>query len=478
MFEASQLVFYYAVSPVHMGAGSAIGAIDSPIQREVHTQHPMFAGSGLKGALRHHFNRAWPRAEGDDRKANSLINRIFGPDTSASDFAGALSLSDAQLVALPVRSLKGGFAYVTSPLALARLHRLATQAGIAVDWSVPTVSQNKALSASVSLLLDKTKQQINSEAFEFPAELDEKLKAIAQWIATHALGGSGNSFFADKFKADLVLLNDTDFAHFVRHAMVVEPHVRIDDESGTADDGGLFYVENLPPETLMVGLAQASIERFKKGQPHRRFKCPAQCTGGAGARCLPVPGRRLPGIGGKLLQIGGDATTGRGLVMVQAAQAEGTAMTQTLDQKRAALAWQYATASMAQHGKEYKGLAKGAPALIMNSGLMPTLGVLPTAKGTPQQQLLDDLIRGLSQRLDGQELKAGQGGLRFPKFMEMLQRGESRDYLRYTDEALELLKWIRQFVDAVESTETIDMSSTPAHRGTAQLHCICKTMQL
>lgn len=49
MFEATQLVFYYAVSPVHMGAGSAIGAIDSPIQREVHTKHPMFAGSGLKG---------------------------------------------------------------------------------------------------------------------------------------------------------------------------------------------------------------------------------------------------------------------------------------------------------------------------------------------------------------------------------------------------------------------------------------------
>ena len=63
MFEASQLIFYYAVSPIHMGAGSAIGAIDSPIQREVHTQHPMFAGSGLKGALRHHFNRTWPRAE-------------------------------------------------------------------------------------------------------------------------------------------------------------------------------------------------------------------------------------------------------------------------------------------------------------------------------------------------------------------------------------------------------------------------------
>ena len=124
-------------------------------------------------------------------------------------------------------------------------------------------------------------------------------------------------------------------------------------------------------------------------------------------------------------------------------------MAQTLDQKRAALAWQYASAGMAQHGKEYKGLAKGAPALIMNSGLMPTLAFY-SGKSKAAQHLLDDLIRGLSQRLAGQELKGGQGRLLFPKFMEALQGSESREYLRYTDEALELLKWIRQFVDAVE----------------------------
>ena len=50
----------------------------------------------------------------------------------------------------------------------------------------------------------------------------------------------------------------------------------------------------------------------------------------------------------------------------------------------------------------------------------------------------------------GQTLKAGQGGMLFPKSKEALQKSESSDYLRYTDEALELLKWIRQFVDAVE----------------------------
>ena len=314
MFEASQLVFYYAISPVHMGAGSAIGAIDSPIQREVHTKHPMFAGSGLKGALRHHFNRTWERT---DKKPNDLINRIFGPDTGASDFAGALSLSDAQLVALPVRSLKGGFAYVTSPLALARLHRLAVQAGTAPDWDVPTVAENKALAASTNLLNDKTdkSKQLVLEAFEFVTDVDDKLKAIALWIAERALPGAGNQFFADKFKTDLVLLHDTDFGHFARHAMVVEPHVRINDESGTADDGRLFYVENLPPETLMVGLAQASIERFKKNS--RTVESADLLNAGQVLSHVFAGESNTTGISGKLLQIGGDATTGRGLVVVQ-----------------------------------------------------------------------------------------------------------------------------------------------------------------
>ena len=125
-------------------------------------------------------------------------------------------------------------------------------------------------------------------------------------------------------------------------------------------------------------------------------------------------------------------------------------MTQTLDQQRAALAWGFATASMQQHGSKYKNLAKGSPALIMNSGLMPTLAFYQ-GKGREEQQLLDDLIRGMSQRLAGKVLQPGQGNRTFSEFMTFLQRTESSDYLRYTDEALELLKWIRQFVDAVDT---------------------------
>lgn len=323
MFNATRLVFYYAVSPVHMGAGSAIGAIDSPIQREVHTLHPMFAGSGLKGALRHHLNHAWPRVPKPMNPAitlpSPLITRIFGPATDASDHAGALSLSDAQIVALPVRSLKNGFAYVTSPLALARVARLAQQAGMAIDWTIPPVKADQIVTNPDSTLLSGS--QLVLEAFEFSARPDAELAKVAVWLAQHALGGEDQTFFADKLRTDLVLLSDTDFSHFARHAMVIEPHVRIHDESGAADGGGLFYVENLPPETLMVGLAQATVERFKKDS---RKDGAAPLLTAADVLGLVFDDDSCPqgcvGLSGRLLQIGGDATTGRGLVLLQTAR--------------------------------------------------------------------------------------------------------------------------------------------------------------
>lgn len=311
MFEATRLVFYYAVSPVHMGAGTAIGAIDNPIQREVHTQHPMFAGSGIKGALRHHFSRAWPGER--EKKGQGLISRIFGPDTNASDHAGALALSDAQLVVLPVRSLKGAFVYATCPLALGRLKRLADLAGVPVDWSVDGIDGHKALTASDAVVSGGS---VVLESFEFGLA-EGSCKDIADWLARHALPSDpAHSFFADKLRTDLVVLSDTDFAHFARHGMAVEPHVRINDESGTADDGGLFYTENLPPESILVGLAQASIERFKKTSEESgpvRLDADAILS-----HIFKGAGSDKPGVADKVLQIGGDATTGRGLVILRA----------------------------------------------------------------------------------------------------------------------------------------------------------------
>ena len=307
MFQAQQLVFYSCLSPVHMGAGSAVGAIDNPIQREVHTQHPLIAGSGLKGAARHHLARQW----GDP----SMIQRVFGPERDASDHAGAIAFTDAQLVAFPVRSLRNAYVYATCPTALARLKRLAGQAA---DWQVPSAPAGKddlvALMTSTAATSAARQERLVLEAFDFAAQDSTELKAVADWLSQHALPvGAEHQYFRDKIKADLVLLSDTEFGHFVRHATVLEAHVRIDNDSGTASDRGLFYTENLPPETLLAGLVLASVERqSKKGQGTQLLDAKAvlaSVLGGHGG---------TPGLAGSVLQVGGDATTGRGRVAISA----------------------------------------------------------------------------------------------------------------------------------------------------------------
>jgi len=302
MFEKHAAVFLYAVSPVHMGAGQAIGVIDNPIQRERHTNHPCFAGSGIKGAVRH----AWRALGGDE----ALLTKILGPDAGTSElYAGAVSFGDAQLVAFPVRSLKGGYVYATCPQALARTQRLLQAVGVTVNWNVPRINEGHCLVLNDRLLTERpiNGQQtkvLHLEAFEYQStdEGQPALQTIADDLAAKALSdGNAYAFFREKLKTDLVVLSDTDFAYFAENATLVEPHVRIDDATGTAADGGLFYTENLPPEAILIAPLMCSRTR----------------TGKEDEEADSVLAKIKNLIDGKLLQIGGDATTGRGLVMAK-----------------------------------------------------------------------------------------------------------------------------------------------------------------
>ncbi len=296
MFEQQAAVFLYAVSPVHMGAGQAIGVIDNPIQRERHTGHPCFAGSGIKGAVRHSF-----KSLGGDEK---LITRLFGPESGSADLhAGAVSFGDAQTVALPVRSLKGGFVYATCPQAIARAQRLLAHLGLARNWpALPEVKQGDCLTTHATQLGGSSGNKLHLEAFEYEATdtTCAALQPIAQDLAQTAMPtGDGYNFFREKMAKDLVVLSDTDFDYFSQHAMLIEPHVRIDDTTGTASDGGLFYTENIPPEALLIAPLLASQTRSNKEE-----KLDAQI----------VMAHMKAVLHSQLLQVGGDATTGRGLV--------------------------------------------------------------------------------------------------------------------------------------------------------------------
>ena len=292
MFQKKAALFLYSVSPVHMGAGQAIDVIDNPIQRERHTRHPTFAGSGIKGAVRHSFGALGGNLE--------YLNLLFGPESGDAElYAGAVSFGDAQLVAFPVRSLRNSYVYATSPLALGRAQRLLNLCGIAKHWSIPAVPEGACRLHNPDL---EQAEKLHLEAFEFRVLQDQNITPIAEDLAAYALPeGEAYHFFREKLKSDLVVLSDSDFDYFAQNATLVEPHVRINAETGTADDGGLFYTENLPPESVLVAPLMASATRF--GQVERDLN--------AGA----VMEQMKTILDNQTLQIGGDATTGRGLVV-------------------------------------------------------------------------------------------------------------------------------------------------------------------
>lgn len=142
MPDTSALLFIHAQTSLHPGTGTALGTVDLPIQRERHTGWPTIAGSSLKGITRDTCReriaaglpehdpvtlddgkpRNWSRRRRADHDVE--LTAVFGPPTGqAEDHAGAISITDARILAFPVRSAKSVFAWVTCPEALRRLAR-------------------------------------------------------------------------------------------------------------------------------------------------------------------------------------------------------------------------------------------------------------------------------------------------------------------------------------------------------------------
>lgn len=280
------MLFLHALTGLHPGSGSSLGFVDLPVQRERHTQWPVIPGSSLKGVLR-----------SECRADASFVKAAFGPETQDADkAAGALSFTDARILAYPVRSLRGVFAWVTCSAVISRLKRDLELAGVPAAEH-PAIgdapASETALCESTSpLLLDG--KRLLLEEFEFTRAGDAgKLPA---WIQRVALGGGDT---AKDVASRVVVLHDDDFTHFVRFATEVVARVGLDSEKKTVRNGALFYEEFLPPETLFYSLVLAGAARDGSGR-------------GAG-ELLRSLGQALPPV----IQVGADETIGRGFCAVR-----------------------------------------------------------------------------------------------------------------------------------------------------------------
>jgi len=296
--SAQALLFLHAQTPMHPGAGIALGVVDLPVQRERHTQWPTIPGSTLKGVL---------RAE-CQRNKGEHVSLIFGPETAnASEHGGCLSLTDARILAFPVRSLRGGFAWVSCYEVLERLSRdikLSNRNAEAPKLPEQVVAARLLCDKQSPLLLGNNRKVILEE-FDFDSQDSEKLVSWAKWIAERALEGEAlQKMFVSRF----VILHQDDFTHFVRFATEVVARIGLDKETKTVKPGALFYEEFLPAETVFYSVLLAGETR-KKAKDDAQH--PAKAVKLSASQVLTWLKERSP----EVLQIGGDETIGKGFCL-------------------------------------------------------------------------------------------------------------------------------------------------------------------
>jgi CRISPR-associated protein Cmr4 len=279
------LLYLYAESPVHTGAADSIDVLDLPIQREAATGYPVIWGQSLKGALR----QAASDAGWGDRLREVFGSAIEPHDEDGGTTPGTLAVGDAQLVAMPVPTLRHTFAWLTSEIALSRLARKYTVLEHDVP-GLPAVRSDAGAAASDDWVRDDH-EVLGPCLVRLGPSRDEKLTAWAERIAAGVFAPA-EAFqpFAHKLRDDLVLAGSDIVPVLLREC--TEQAVRVQLSESKTVENGPFYSEYLPAETIMA--AQLTLRETGDTEDNRRAL------------------REL--LHEQLIQVGGDETLGKGLM--------------------------------------------------------------------------------------------------------------------------------------------------------------------
>ena len=287
----TRILYLFTRTPLHVGAGSSVGAIDQPVIRERHTGFPVVPASSLKGT----FADEWT----DGTKRTEEGKWLFGSDDANAQCAGSILFTEARLLAFPIRSAKGGHAWITCPSLMQKARRDGV---IALDAPAEPIEDQAIFKTNGPLALPTAQggtPQIVLEDYCFSAMgtyPSELANALAGLVAD------------DVFKSiaeRLVIVGNGTMSHFATTACEVAQHVRISDETGTAEGTGLFNQENVPADTLFYAPLHFLPER-KNGQ--RKEDAAAEEF----AAKLAAKSH--------LFQFGGDASTGLGFCTVTLAK--------------------------------------------------------------------------------------------------------------------------------------------------------------
>jgi CRISPR-associated protein Cmr4 len=285
------LTFLHALSPLHAGVGQGAGIIDLPIAREKATGLPYLPGSSLKGTLRSQF-------EPGSKDCQKLFGREPIDAQTNDNHASSVQFSDQRLLLFPTRSLAGTFAWVTSPYILNRLVRDIRDAQcIPPEHPIPRIQaeENYVIAGAASKI--QVEAQVYLEDLKFTTvqtEDSEAAEAWAEWIAVHVFPGENDLVWREMLKARFCIIHDDVLSFLLETATEITARIKLKADAKAVEDGGLWYEEALPTETILSGLMLATPTKAAGIDAEQAFQLLAQVTN-------------------KTLQFGGKATVGHGL---------------------------------------------------------------------------------------------------------------------------------------------------------------------
>jgi len=305
------LLTLYTRTPLHVGSGTSVDVVDLPIMRERITGFPVIPASSLKGVLLQHARETFEngnhaRAKTIPEAAKLLFGAIDAEGEAQKSNAGCVQIMEAKILAFPVRSLAGCFAWLTCPAALERLQR---DTGMLKQpdrkpLPIPQPARDKII-AGADLVVNG---QVVLE--EYALALDRTLKPeMDDRILLQKLSGLTNDLlWTSKLAARLAIVHDENFQHFVTTCTEVVARIAINPETrtvkGSSGEGGgaLFNQENVPCEALFYSVLNVLPPRRKESSedPSDLLK-------------TLLPDGKDPQKQPPILQIGGDETTGHGL---------------------------------------------------------------------------------------------------------------------------------------------------------------------
>lgn len=301
MFKKTTPLFLICETPLHAGSGDDLGMVDLPIQRERHTGFPKIEASSLKGSLREAFE-----GQHDGRYKNPTVKALFGPESEGSNadaHSGCLAITDARLLLFPVKSMKGVFVWITCPAVLNRLAKdLALAGNKSLDaqlsqWKTATIQDgechaNESVGIGGHAVLEEYAFKINGNA-----------DALAAALADVIYGNTPElSYWHGLLKTNLVVLNDSNFKDFVNHSTEVITRIKINNDTGTVQDGALFTEEYLPSESVLYSLVSTADEFTKRPEGEKLTSESAMKTFSETLTKISV------------FQLGGNATLGKGVL--------------------------------------------------------------------------------------------------------------------------------------------------------------------